>query len=85
MDVHKRYIKGIAFYPESSLLASASEDKTVKLWDLADGSLIKTIKASHYANCVDFNPDGQYLAFGSESSEIKIYKTDDYELLRTIM
>ena len=34
---HKEYVSGIAFYPDSKMLVSASGDGTVRLWDVAAG------------------------------------------------
>jgi platelet-activating factor acetylhydrolase IB subunit alpha len=46
----------VAFHPEYSLLASCSEDATIKLWDFETGALDKTLKG-HTAtiNFIDFS------------------------------
>lgn len=39
---HKRGVWDIQFSPVEKLLASASGDNTIKIWNLSDGSVIKS-------------------------------------------
>jgi WD40 repeat protein len=60
---HGARVAAVGFHPDGKLLASASWDRTVKLWNLETGSLAGTIDA-HRApvNCLAFSPDGTLLA-----------------------
>ena len=58
---HKGIIHGIAFR-NSGLLASASGDRTVKLWDVKQRKLVHDINLQGPAQDVAFSPDGRWLA-----------------------
>ncbi len=67
---HMAKIQGIAFTPDGSQLVSASEDKTIRVWDLASGKTVRTIRgetAPGHAGKVyamALSPDGKWLAAG---------------------
>lgn len=51
----------MAFSPDGSLLASAADDGSVKLWDVGSGALAGSFRVAREAGAVRFSPDGTWL------------------------
>jgi WD40 repeat protein/tRNA A-37 threonylcarbamoyl transferase component Bud32 len=82
---HQRPVYGLAFAPDSGLLATASWDCTVKLWDVVRGREIRTLSGhTDHVNRVAFSPDGKFLATASQDETVKIWDTATGTVLRTI-
>jgi WD40 repeat protein len=74
-------VTSVAFSPDGQILVNGSRDKSIKLWNLATGKEIRTLKeASDKAfplagvNSIAISPTGQTLASGSVDNTIKIWR-----------
>lgn len=82
---HSDSVNDVAFSPDSKLLASASFDNLIKVWDVKTGELVNTlIGHDDWVVSVAFSPDGRLLASGSYDRSIHIWDVNTGELLRRL-
>ncbi|XP_032485862.1 periodic tryptophan protein 2 homolog isoform X1 [Phocoena sinus] len=75
---HEGPISGLCFNPMKSVLASASWDRTVRLWDMADSwRTTETLALTSDALAVTFRPDGAELAVATLNSQITFWDPEN--------
>ncbi|KAL3432934.1 WD40-repeat-containing domain protein [Aspergillus tetrazonus] len=82
---HYDWVCTVCFSPDGQLLASGSDDHTIKFWDPSTGELRQTLRGHSGSVCsVTFSPDGQLLASGSDDQTIKLWNPSTAELRQTL-
>ena len=81
---HTHDVLTVAFSPDGKYLASGSGDRTIRLWDIQHGSLIRTFSGhTNGVRSVAFSPDGKYLASGSRDKTVRLWSLANGNLLKT--
>ena len=71
---HQDYLIYVAFSPDGKFLATACQDRTVKIWDIEAGREIRTLVGhTGPVTCVAFSPDGKRLVSGSYDKTIRVW------------
>jgi len=70
---HSNSVETVAFSPNGRLLASGSDDKTVKLWNSATGELIQRLEGhNNWVMAVAFCLDGRLLALALADDTVRL-------------
>lgn len=80
---HTNMIGALAFSPACDLLASSSDDRTVKIWEVASGDLLNSMGHSDFVTAVCFSPRGHHFYCGGYDSQVHRYDTKSWNLQNT--
>ncbi|MBD2325731.1 AAA-like domain-containing protein [Alkalinema sp. FACHB-956] len=79
---HQGGVLAVDISPDGQLIATGSNDKTVKIWR-QDGTLLNTLPHSATIHRLAFGPDSQYLVTGGLDGTINLWRVDG-TLVKTI-
>ncbi len=94
---HLSAVNAVAFSPDGTLLASAGSDGSIRVWEVAGGRLLKTLRPGFTDsvvnlatdqkleyNAIVFLPDGQQLAAGGTDRRITVWEWNSSRRVKTI-
>ena len=80
---HRDWVSSVSFSPNGEMIASASKDNTIKLWN-RDGTLRKDLNGHNGGvYSVTFSPNGQMIASASADKTVKLWSKEGV-LLNTL-
>ncbi|KAG5665057.1 hypothetical protein KAF25_008791 [Fusarium avenaceum] len=85
MEGHQEAVTAAVFSTDSSLIASASDDSTVRIWRVSDGTCIhKLVGHKETVYSVAFFPSGDMVVSGSPDKTVKLWSIEDGKCLHTL-
>eukprot|EP00825_Cyclidium_porcatum_P043847 TRINITY_DN6321_c0_g1_i1.p1 TRINITY_DN6321_c0_g1~~TRINITY_DN6321_c0_g1_i1.p1 ORF type:complete len:316 (+),score=44.53 TRINITY_DN6321_c0_g1_i1:185-1132(+) len=82
---HRANITSVSFHPNYSIIATSSEDGTIKLWDFESGQYERTLKGhTGTVNQVAFDKQGKLLASCSTDLTIKLWELTQFTCIKTL-
>ena len=83
---HTAVINSVAFSPDGTRIASASDDHVVKVWDVASGQEIATFKGhSDSVKSVSFSPDGRRIASASFDGTVLVWDATTAKVILVLL
>jgi len=71
---HNAVVNNIVFSPDGEYFATASDDKTAKVWEVSSGKEIVCLSHDDQVTDVAFSPDGKYVATASNDKTARLWE-----------
>ena len=79
---HKERLFHCDFSPDGRTLATASGDKTVKLWNVSTRREVMTLEHDHPVTVCVFSPEGNYLATGTVNGSYHFWRAAKWDEIK---
>lgn len=75
----------ISYSPDGSRVATAGQDRTIRIWRTSDWSAQEVLKGhTGTVNWVEFSPDGSQIVSGGDDKSVRIWSSGGGDPLQTI-
>ena len=82
---HSRGINDVSWSPQAPYIATASDDKTLRLWDANTAEALVEFRGhSNFVFCVRFNPQSNLLVSGSFDETVKLWDVRTGDCVSTL-
>lgn len=82
---HTANVNAVVITPDGQRVISASDDKTIKIWDLGSGRFLCSLEGhTDNVNALVCTPDGRQVISGSHDNTIKVWDLKSGRICRTL-
>jgi WD40 repeat protein len=80
---HTKSVTSVCFSPDGRYVLSGSDDKTIRLWGIANSKELKRFEGhTSTVTNVCFSPDGRYVLSGSDDKTIRLWSIENSKELK---
>lgn len=84
MKAHNATVRSVNFSSDGKLLLTSSDDKSLKVWNVADRRFIYSLTGhSNWVRTAHFSPDSRLVGSGADDKTVKIWDTEQRSEIHT--
>ncbi|MBW4580182.1 MAG: serine/threonine protein kinase [Tildeniella nuda ZEHNDER 1965/U140] len=82
---HASWVRSVVIHPDATTIASGSGDRTIKIWNLATGTLLHTLAANAgWVRAIAVSPHGDTLASCNNDRRVVLWRWETGDRLQTL-
>jgi Tol biopolymer transport system component len=71
---HRDWVQAVAFSPDGRWLASGSSDRSIRVWDVANGTVLGTLRGHEGGiNAIAYSSDGKWLVSAGDDGALRLW------------